>query len=101
METPAEFAEYWMRHRGGWVKFFEILGTGFVMVGIGMAIWQFYDKLGQLAVPLLLAGIACMLILLVAYAEGIVADFDYLIKMLREGKDTQQNDPERLPIANK
>ncbi len=87
METPKKFSENWMRReRGWWVKFYEILGVGFVAAGIVIAIGQFYDEPGQLPVPFILTGIACLLVLLVACAEGILVDLEYLQTMLKEGQ---------------
>jgi hypothetical protein len=85
METPEEFAEKFLhRDKGWWEKCFENLGLVFLVSGVGLAIWHFYDQPGQLAVPFLLAGIACFLVLLFGYAEGILADLEYLQAIVKE-----------------
>ena len=61
-----------------WINFWENLAIAFSVGGISVAIWQFYDKPAQLPVPLLLAGIACWLLMLVATADGIVHVLDEL-----------------------
>jgi len=97
METPEEFAENWMRYvNRGWVNFTKSLCVGFVVGGIGIAIWQFYDEPGQLAVPFLLTGIAVLLFHLVGCAEGIVCDLDYLQKIVNEKRsiDTLYDTPQ-------
>ncbi len=72
-----------------WTNFWETLAIAFSVGGISVAIWQFYDKPAQLAVPLLLAGIACWLLMLVATADGIVHVLDelYFIAKRLEGSE--------------
>lgn len=87
MQTPQEFAEEFLqRDRSWWEMCFEYLGLVFFVSGVGLAIWHFYDQPGQLAVPFLLAGIACFLVLLFGYANGIVADLEYLQAIVKEGE---------------
>ncbi len=87
METPEEFAEKFLhREKSWWETFFVTLGMVFLVSGVGLAIRYFYDQPGQLAVPFLLAGIGCFLALLVCYAEGIVADLEYLQAIVKEGQ---------------
>ncbi len=84
METPREFAESYLRQKDSNVKFFSRLAVVLLMSGGFVAIWQFYGGPGQLAVPLLLAGIACLLLDLVGIAESIVVGLDYRIEQERE-----------------
>ncbi len=61
-----------------WKNFWSNLAIAFTAGGISVAIWHFYDKPSQLPVPLLLTGIACWLISLVATADGILHVLDEL-----------------------
>ena len=77
MDTPEQFASKWRCNgTGWWVRWLQKLAH--VAVGTGLAIAYFYDEPAQLAVPLLLAGVAWCLIILVAYVEGILVDLEYL-----------------------
>ncbi len=78
---------------GGWgQKFIDTLGILFVIVGLGIAISHAYDNPSQLAVPFLLAGIACPLYAVRIYAEGILVDLEELYKI---AKERQERDDER------
>jgi len=69
-----------------WEKVYEDFGLTFILMGVGLAVWQFHDQPGQLAVPFILAGIACYLVLLFRYAGGILGDLEYLQEIVKKGQ---------------
>jgi len=89
METPQEFAERWSQSGlGAWDAIFMWLSWLCVGAGTVLVVLEIWDQPGQRSVPILLAGIAWVLVRLVAFAEGILVDVEYLQGMIRE-KDNQ------------
>jgi len=86
MQTPKELVVEYFR-KIWWEKFIGNLAVGFVMAGVVVAIWQFYDEPGQLAVPFILAGISCFLYRLYLYADYILVDLNNLQNIVKEGQE--------------
>lgn len=88
MDTLKQFASEWQRNgTGWWVRSLQTLAHVSVAVGTLLAIGYFYDEPAELAVPLLLAGVALCLIILVSYVEGILVDLEYLQQLMTASRD--------------
>ncbi len=88
METPQEFAAKWLRNgMGRSARLYFYFAMGCVVAGTFTAFWEFWDEPRQLVVPLLLAGIALLLLVLVPCVEGILVDLEYLQKLMKEQKE--------------
>ena len=88
METPQEFAEKWSQNGlGWWDRLFMWLSLIFVFVGTGLVVFEFWNQPGKGVVPILLAGIAWILVRLVAIAEGLLVDVEDLQVIIRERED--------------
>ena len=85
METPQEFAAKWLRNGiGRWPRLYFYFAMGLVLAGTFTAFWEFWDEPRELVVPLLLAGIAFLLLVLVPCVEGILVDLEYSQKIEEE-----------------
>ena len=84
METYREYAKAYLREKDAGMNFFMKLAAMFFLAGLVVAIWQFYDEPGQIPVPLILAGIAWLLINLVGIAESILVALEYRILQEQE-----------------
>jgi len=86
MQTPEKLVVEYFRMIW-WEKTIGNLAVGFVMAGVVIAIWQFYDEPGLLAVPFILTGIACFLYRLYIYADCILVDLNILQNIVKEGQE--------------